>query len=137
MTIDYELGFVESFPSPLADVKADETQLGADARQHLSEMKSINGPGVAEYGGDEPWTHEWIGTFRPNQIPDVRVSEDADFEERAEYAIDSLLTFFDNSCTPHNSEVDDFEWTVRVSTDSAPPLPDDVYSIQIVWTPKE
>lgn len=136
MNVEYELEFVESFPSPLGDVKSDETTLGADARQHLSEMLCLSGPGVAEYGGNEPWTHEWMGTFRPDEVPDERVGEDAGFEERAEYAVDSLLEFFDNGCTPHNSTVEDFEWTVRVGTNPPPVLSDGVHSVQIVWEPK-
>lgn len=134
--MEYTFDIVNGFPRPLDDVESDGRALGADARSHIREMEFLNGPSSVEYGGESPWINVWSGSVRPDELPSYWVDSDASFEERVERIVENLMTFFDNSCTPHNTTVDDFEWTVRVLSESSKYRPEGVHAIQVVWKPK-
>lgn len=135
--MNYTLELVDGLPRPLKNVESDTRSLGADARNHIREMEFISGSASVEYGGESPWTHEWRGTVEPDVLPEEWVDDSDGFEERVERIVENLMTFFDNSCTPHNTTAEEFEWTVRVYEPDSPMRPDGVHSIQIVWTPTE
>jgi len=133
----YSLELVSSLPRPLRNVESDGRALGSDIRHHIREMTFLNGSESVEYGGESPWIHEWRGTIEPDSIPESWVGDTASFEERVKRIVENLMTFFDDSCTPHNTSASDFEWTVRVHEENSSLRPDGVYSIQIVWKPKD
>jgi len=131
--MEYTLEFVSGFPRPLKNVESDGRVLGSDAVHHLREMRFLNGSESVKYGVESPWIHEWRGTIEPDLLPESWIKDSASFEEQVERIVENLMTFFDDSCTPHNTSASDFEWTVRVHEEDSSLRPDGVSSIQVVW----
>lgn len=134
---DYELQLKSGISRPLKNTVSDRRALGHDARNHINESTFINGSQQVEYGGDHPYINIWEGSITPEDFPDERLPEGAGFEERVKAIVDNVMTYFDNSCTPHKQSTEDYEWIVEVYEDDNPIRPDGAHSIQVKWIPDE
>ena len=136
MSVEYELEFRDGgieFPLGIG-TNADSNQLGFDERSQIQEMQSISGPSAAEYGGEYPWIHQWMGSICIDDVVESRRGES--FESTVESVVESLMMFFGDGSTPKDTSVDDFEWRVQVNRESVDSLPVGVYTIVISWVPK-
>lgn len=137
MVHEYTLNIQDGLSTPLNDTETDTERLGQDAANQLHELQFFSGDSTVEYGGEAPWTHVWTGRFIPLELPEYWQPDDNTIDAQAEVAVEKLLSFFDNSCTPHGTTTDDFTWTVEISTRNISVLPDGYHSIQVIWTPTE
>lgn len=139
MSVDYELEIKDNITFLLTNGidNTDSKALGPDFKRQISEMSTISGPSQCSYGKEPPWAHEWMGQIKPNELPKSWLRDKDDtLENRIEQIVESLMEYFGSGCTPHNTSIDDFDITVQVSTKSAGPLSDGVYTILITWEPK-